>query len=122
VSLDLKQLLVAGILGLLIATAVARSSRRGLLSFRYTLGWLCVASLGMLSGLLVPVVEPVATAFGLSSAALVGLAALMMVTIITIQLSISISGLQRQVRVLAEEIARLRRDAGQRTDHTHHKP
>lgn len=104
-SLAVKQLLVAATIGIVIAVIVTRLSRRGLLSFRYTLGWLCVASLGILSGLLVPVAEPLATAIGLSSAVLVGLTALIMVTIIAIQLSISISGLQRHVRSLTEEIA-----------------
>lgn len=77
------------------------------MSFRYTLGWLCVASLGILSGIIAPLAQPVARTLGLSSAALLGLAALLFVTVIAIQLSISISGLQRQIRSLTEEIARL---------------
>jgi hypothetical protein len=69
-----------------------------------------VAGIGILSGLFVPLVEPIAESLGLSSAALLGLAALLFVTVIAIQLSISISGLQRQVRSLAEELARLRHE------------
>jgi hypothetical protein len=71
------------------------------------MGWIGVASFGILAGLFVPVVEPVAKALGLSAAALVGLGALVFITVIAIQLSISISGLQKQAQSLTEETARL---------------
>lgn len=99
-----------------MAGVVIRYSRRGLLSFRYAFGWLSVASLGILAGFLVPLTQPVARALGLSSASLVGLAALVFVTVIAIQLSISISGLQRQLRALTEELARLRLEVDHNTD------
>ena len=101
-------MLIAAVVGIWVAIFVVRLSRQGRLSFRYTMGWLGVAGIGVLSGLFVPLVEPVAKGLGLSSAALLGLAALLFVTVIAIQLSISISGLQRQVRAMAEELARLR--------------
>lgn len=62
---------------------------------------------GILSGIFVLVVEPVAALLGFSAAGLVGLITLAFVVIISVQLSISISGLQRQLRAVAEEVARL---------------
>jgi len=41
---------------------------------------------------------------------------LVFVTVIAIQLSISISGLQRQLRALTEELARLRLEVDHNTD------
>ena len=101
-------MLVAAILGTLILISVVSVSRRGLLSFRYTIGWTLVASLGILSGVFVWAVDPVAGSLGLSAAALLGVLAFLFVTLIAIQLSISISGLQKQLRTMAEDIARLR--------------
>jgi hypothetical protein len=103
-------MLIAAATGIALLIAVVQLSRSGRLSFRYTMGWLGVAVIGVLSGLFVPVVEPVAKALGLSAAALLGLAALLFVSLIAVQLSISISGLQRQLRTVTEEVARLRRE------------
>jgi hypothetical protein len=107
-SLALRQMLVAAILGTLVLISVVMLYRRRQLSFRYAVGWTLVATLGILSGVFVWAVEPIAGSLGLSSAALLGLAAFVFVTLIAIQLSISISGLQRQLRTVAEEVARLR--------------
>lgn len=106
-SLALRQSLTAAVLGISVFLVVIRLARRGQLSFRYSVGWLVVASTGILAGVFVPLVEPIAKGLGLSAAALIGLAALIFITVIAIQLSISISGLQRQVQVLAEQIARI---------------
>jgi len=110
VSLAVRQMLIAGVVGIVVVITVVRLSRRGQLSFRYTMGWIGVASFGILAGLFVPVVEPVANALGLSAAALIGLGALVFITVIAIQLSISISGLQKQVQSLTEAAARLDHD------------
>ena len=107
-SLAARQMLIAAIVGIAVIVVVARLFRRGQLSFRYTMGWMLVASFGVLAGLFVPIAEPLADFLGLSAAALLGLAALVFVTALSIQLSISISGLQRQIRTLTEEVARLR--------------
>lgn len=113
-------MLLAGVVGLLVVTVVVRLSRRGQLSFRYTVGWIGVASFGILAGLFVPIAEPIASTLGLSAAALIGLGALVFITAIAIQLSISISGLQKQIRTLVEEVAqiefRYRSENKQRSD------
>jgi hypothetical protein len=110
VSTSATQILIAAVIGLSLVVVVVRLSRRGQLSFRYTVGWIAVASVGILGGLMNPLAEPVAEALGLSAAALLALVALVFFVLIAIQLSISISGLQKQNRTLAEEVARLRHE------------
>lgn len=102
------QMLLAALLGIVVVIIVIRLARRGMLSFRYTIGWIAVASTGILAGFFVPLVGPVASTLGLSAAALIAIIALLFFVVISIQLSISISGLQQQVRTLTEELARLR--------------
>jgi hypothetical protein len=110
VSSSATQVLTAAILGLTLVVVVVRLSRLGLLSFRYTVGWTAVASIGILGGFMTRLAEPVAKALGLSAAALLALLALAFFVLIAIQLSISISGLQKQNRTLTEEVARLRHE------------
>jgi len=107
-SSSATQITIAALIGLALVVVVVRLSRRGQLSFRYTVGWIAVASIGILGGLLVPLAEPVANTLGLSAAALLALLALLFFVVIAVQLSISISGLQKQNQTLAEELARLR--------------
>ena len=107
-SSSATQTLLAALVGLVVAAVVVRLSRRGLMSFRYTIGWVVVASLGILAGLFIPLAAPIASALGMSPAALLAIVALILFVAISIQLSISISGLQQQVRTLTEELARLR--------------
>ena len=81
---------------------------------------MAVASLGMFASPLVRFLEPISSVLGFSPAGLFGLITMMILVAITIQLSISISGIQRQNRRLAEETARLRNQfekerLGQRT-------
>jgi len=104
------QIMIAAVISLLLVVVVVRLSRRGQLSFRYTVGWIAVASVGILGGLMAPLAEPAAEALGLSAAALLALVALVFFVLIAIQLSISISGLQKQNRTLTEEVARLRHE------------
>lgn len=107
-SSSTTQIMIAAVTGLALVVVVIRLSRHGKLSFRYAVGWVAVASVGILGGLLVPLAEPVAEALGLSAAALLALVALVFFIVISVQLSISISGLQKQNQILAEELARLR--------------
>ena len=107
-----SQTVLAAIMGLIVLVVVVRLSRRGQLSFRYTLGWIAVSALGILGGFFVPLAEPAAATLGLSAAALVALLGMVFFVLIAIQLSISISGLQRQNRELSEKIAYLDRKVG----------
>ncbi len=108
VSPEAGQVLFAAAVGILFALAVYRLARRQKLSFRYTIGWLALCGIGIFAGLLVPVFDPIARWLNVSPAALIAIGAVLLLTTICIQLSISISGLQSQVRRLTEEAAEIR--------------
>ena len=89
------------------AAVVYRLGRQGKLSFRYTIGWLALAGVGMFAGAFIPLLEPLAEAFEVSPAAVLAVGAVLLLVAICVQLSVSISGLQEQNRRLSEEIALL---------------
>jgi hypothetical protein len=113
VSQETTQIFVSAVLSACLALFVYRLARRQRLSFRYTIGWLALCALGMFAGLFIPVVEPLSNFLQLSPAGLIAVGALSVLVLICVQLSASISGLQEQIRKLAEQIAHLR-DASDR--------
>lgn len=88
--------------------AISRLARRGRLSFRYTIGWLVVFTMSLLSAPVLPFVRLVSRNLHLGPSSVFAVAALGLLVMISVQLSISISGLQEQVRQLNEDIAFLR--------------
>jgi uncharacterized membrane protein YfcA len=104
------QTLFATIISLIFVVSVYRLGRRQKLSFRYTVGWLVLGGLGVVAGVLSPLAEPLADQLNLSPAALLGVGGLLLLLVLCVQLSISISGLQEQVRTLAEEASYLRQE------------
>ena len=99
------QAIEIAIVACLFAIAVISLSRRGRISFRYTIGWLTLCLLSALGGLFLPVIEPLSRKFQLDAFSLVGALAVIVLLSLCIQLSISISGLQSQLRRLNEDIA-----------------
>ena len=85
-------------------------ARRSRLSFRYALGWLLLFVPGLLAVVLLPLTNPISKALAITPAALLAVTFMTVLVAICIQLSISISGLQEQVRNLSEETAQLRHD------------
>ena len=75
------------------------------LSFRYAMGWLTLCAITAFTGLLIPTFEPIAAKMQIDAFALVGSGAIIVLLALCIQLSISISGLQQQVRLLNEDLA-----------------
>ena len=104
------QTLYAGLVSLVFVLSILRLGRRQKLSFRYAAGWLSLGILGLVAGLLSPLAEPMARHLHVTPAALLAIGAMILLLILCVQLSISISGLQEQVRTLAEESAFLRRE------------
>ncbi len=88
--------------------AISRLARRGRLSFRYTIGWLIIFALSLLSAPVLPFMDLVSRNFYLEPASVFAVSALGLLAMIAVQLSISISGLQEQVRQLNEDTAFLR--------------
>ena len=104
------QTLIGALFSLMFLTAVYRLGRSQRLSFRYTVGWMILGALGVLAGLLSPVAEPIAKQLQVAPSALLGVGAVILLVVLCVQLSISISGLQEQVRRIAEETAFLRQE------------
>ena len=96
------------ILSLLAIFATYNLARRELLSFRYTVGWLLLFSMGLFSYFVFGLINPVAKIFSITPAALLALGGVGCIGAICLQLSISISGLHQRIRVLTEEVAHLR--------------
>ena len=105
VSQQRVQAIEIAIVASLFAVAVMGLSRRGRISFRYTMGWLTLCLLSAVGGLLLPTIEPLSRKFQLDAFSLVGALAVIVLLSLCIQLSISISGLQRQLRRLNEDLA-----------------
>ncbi len=89
----------------LFSTVILYLSRRGKISFRYTVGWLTLFGFMAIGSFAVPKIETVTDFLRISPAALVAVIILLLLLILCIQLSISISGLQRQLRKVNEDVA-----------------
>jgi len=88
----------------LIAFAI-RFGRKHKLSFRYTIGWIALGCVGILASLFLHLAQPFSVMMNLSPSAFLSLTAVALLVMICIQLSISISGMQSQIRVLVEEVS-----------------
>lgn len=104
-SPEILQGIATGFLALLGGTLVIILARRQMLSFRYAAGWLVLLTLTALSGILIPLTRPLAKALSTTPGVLVSGMAILILVLICIQLSVSISGLQKQIQKLAEELA-----------------
>ena len=104
-SASVLQSIVVATVSLAMGALVLLLARRQRLSFRYAVGWLLFLGLGAISSLLLPAVQPIASALSVTPGVVLSSFAVVALLSICIQLSISISGLQEQVRTLAEEIA-----------------
>lgn len=104
-SKQLVQGIIIGVSSALFGLVVYRLARRQSLSFRYAVGWLALLTVGALSSVLVPAARPLADFIGVTPGVIVSAAGVLTLLGICVQLSVSISGLQEQVRTLSEEIA-----------------
>jgi hypothetical protein len=102
------QIIQISIIAAALGSIVLSIARRQLISFRYTIGWLGLCVVTFLGALFVPVVEPVAEFLKVDPFTVVGGSAFLILLAICIQLSISISGLQRQLYEVNEVVALLR--------------
>jgi hypothetical protein len=106
-STGAKQALVLAAGGFLLAGAIIWLVRHRLVTTRYALGWLAIALFVVLSAVFSGLVSEVGDLAGMTpTGVLLGIATVVLVAI-AIQLSISVSGLQSQVRDLAESNALL---------------
>jgi hypothetical protein len=105
--------MVLSIVGALFAIVIAFLARQRLLSLRYTLGWFFVAVTLLAAGALTGVIDPLADDLGVEGTELLLGAALVLLLLIAVQLSITASGHAEMLRTMAESAAlteeRLRR-------------
>lgn len=109
-SANTTQTLYAAVVSMIFVVSIYRLGRKQKLSFRYATGWLVLGLLGVVAGLVAPLSEPLANYLHVSPAALLAIGGMILLLVLCVQLSISISGLQEQVRTLAEESAFLRQE------------
>lgn len=97
-------LLVASLsLGLMVA--VFQFAQKQKISFRYAAGWMVLFGVGVIGGIVVPLIAPLAESLNLAPISIVVGSAVFVLLIICVQLTVSISALQAQVRQLSERIA-----------------
>ncbi len=82
-------------------------SRRGLLSLRYALGWMAVSMLLLLAAIVIALVGGVGKSLPFTPTGLISAVGLAFLLLITLQLSISLSGHQEAIRELSEANALL---------------
>ncbi len=80
-----------------------------MMSLRYTVLWVVIAVSGMLGALLTPLVEPISRLLGMSPTGLLLAGASVILLTITVLLSVSVSGLQEDLREVSESHALLER-------------
>ena len=102
------QILFCTCVGFVSFIWIYMTARKGLLNFRYTVGWLLLSTFGILAGLIIPLIAPIANFLAITPAALLAIGGIVLLIAICIQLSISISGLHERQRRLTEELAHLR--------------
>jgi hypothetical protein len=80
-------------------------ARKQKISFRYSAGWLVLCVVGSVAGFFIPAIETLAVKLQIGPGALVAALASFVLLALCIQLSVSISGLQRQLQLLNEDVA-----------------
>jgi len=108
VAVTTLQVLFCTLIGLFSFVFVYRTARRGLLNFRYTVGWLLLSAFGVMAGIVIPIIAPIANFLAITPAALLAIGGIVRLVVICVLLSISISGLHERQRRLTEELAHLR--------------
>jgi hypothetical protein len=102
-----KQALLIALGGLAFGGVIMLIARRRLMTLRYAVGWLGLAALAVVAAALAGLVTPIAEAFDMTGTAVFLAAATVVLVAIAVQLSITVSGLQAQIRELAEAHALL---------------
>jgi len=104
-SQQTAQGLEIAVVALAFALLVIQLSRTQKISFRYTIGWLSLCAISLFAGLLIPVISPLAKFLQIDALTLIAAGSVAVLLAICIQLSISISGLQRQLQRMNEDLA-----------------
>jgi hypothetical protein len=101
------QCLIVGAGGVAMFSIVFALSRRGLLSLRYALGWMAVSTLLVIVAIVLALVGGIGKSLPFTPTGLIAVVGLGFLLLITLQLSISLSGHQEAIRELSEANAML---------------
>ena len=104
-SQQATQAIEIAVVALIFTLSILYLAQRQRISFRYTIGWLTLCVVSAFTGLLIPLIKPLATKLQLDAFALIGACAIIILLALCIQLSISISGMQKQLQQLNEDLA-----------------
>ena len=105
VSTGDKQAIVLAIGGLALVAVVVVLARRRLVTTRYALGWILVAAAVVVAASLTGFVGELGTVAGMTPTAVFLALATVTLVGLALQLSISVSGLQSQLRDVVEALA-----------------
>ena len=106
-SAALRQGALIALGGVLLAAAAVTLARRRLITLRYAVGWLAIAVVTIVASAAASLIEPLARVFSMTATGVLLASATVLLVAIAVQLSISVSGLQAQLRELAEAQALL---------------
>jgi hypothetical protein len=106
-STGAKQALILAAGGAALIVLIVMLARRRLMTSRYALGWMLIGLLVVFGAFLTNLVGEVGEVAGMTPTAVFLAVATIVLLAITLQLSISVSGLQSQMRDLAEDQALL---------------
>lgn len=104
-STTAKQAFVMAGAGLALVALVILVARRQLITVRYALGWIFIGLLVIIGSLFAGLVPGLGEIAGMTPTAVLLVGAVVVLVGIAIQLSISVSGLQRQLRDVIEREA-----------------
>ena len=104
-SQQVAQGLEIATVALVFTLTILYLAQRQRISFLYTIGWLALCAISAFTGLLIPLIKPLAAKLQLDAFALIGSLAIIVLLSLCIQLSISISGVQKQLQQLNEDLA-----------------
>lgn len=102
-----NQAVLAGLGAGVLAASALLLARRGLLRLRYALGWLAVAGCIAALAFLATTIKPLASYLGFTPTGLLLVIASGILLLITLQLSIAVSGVRDDLQTVAESTALL---------------
>lgn len=114
---QVAQVILATGVCLMGIVSVYRLARIQRLSFRYAVGWMLLFGLGVFAGVLLPLTAEISDLVGLSPAALLAFVGIVIFLVISVQISISISGLQENSRLLAERLSQVQLRLDETSEH-----
>ena len=103
--------IILGVIGVLLLATAFVLMRRGRLAVRYGFGWAAVGLIAILLAPLLPLIEPIAAALSLTVPGLIIAVGAIFLAIVALQVSITLSSMHEQIRLLAERSAVLEVEA-----------